>query len=376
MAKKKVVTYDRIVGVDLGNGFVKIRSIYRNGEEYKLTLPSGYAYLRDVGDSKNDEVLELDTYKVDGNSYVWGKDITRLKDKVKPVFGYEGRYKTESYKLMAKIVMSRIVRDLEIDAKEKILLVTGVPSIETDTECETDISNAFYGENSGFHDVEVNGEKYTFRIAHIHVTAQALSTVIGRYLNVDGTVFDEDYESMKVAVVDIGAGTTDLDVVHELRRQKGYHSLSEGFKDIYEAINSEIKRHYPSHTATDYDLLTIIEKVQKEMKKVVNEPNGKKTKKEDIRYEYKPSKKNEPVDFTDVFNNSVRELATNIQQAIVQKWKDQTDLDEILLVGGSAEIFEDYLGEIVYGITIPKNNGDSNVEGYYRMGVAIAESDE
>lgn len=368
--------YDRVVGIDLGNGLVKIRSIYNNGKEYRLTLPSGYAHLRDVGESKNDKVLDLDTYRIDGVDYVWGSDIVKLKNKMKSVFGYESRYKTEGYKLMAKIVMARIVHDLEIEAKEKILIVTGVPSIETGTECETDISNAFYGKDSGFHAVDVNGEDYPFRIGHVHVTAQALSTVLGRYLDTDGTVLDEDYEDMKVAVIDVGAGTTDLDVVHDLRRQNGYHSISEGFRDVYEAIRKRIRQDYPSHEASDYDLLQVIEDVQDKMKKIPDTPNGKKGKKEEIRYEYKPSKKNEPVDFTDALNNSLKELASSTQQAIVDKWKDQTDLDEILLVGGSAELLEDYLSNVVYGITIPKNNGDSNVEGYYRLGVTIAESDE
>jgi plasmid segregation protein ParM len=367
MVAKRKKKYDRVIGIDLGNGLVKVRSVTKEGRLYSLILPSCFAYLKDVGESMNHSSLDIDVYTIDDVQYVWGEDITRVGNLIY-TYGHENRYKTEAYKLMAKIVIARIVRDLEIEANEKILIVTGVPSIETGTECEEDIANAFYGEDNGFHEVGVNDEEYTFRIAHVHVTSQALATVIGRYLDEDGSVLDEEYETMKVAVIDIGAGTTDLDIVHELRRQKAYHSVPKGFRDVYESIRAEIRKKYPSHDVHDYEFLKIIENVQEEIKK-----KGDKAK---VKYEYKPSKLKESVDFTKALNDGIKEVVISIQQAIMSKWKNQTDLDEILLVGGSAELFKDYLESIVEGFTIPTNNGDSNVEGYFRLGMALLEGDE
>lgn len=369
MVARKKKKFDRVIAIDLGNGLIKIRGVYPNGEEYSLILPSAFAFLKDVGDSMNSTELELDVYMIDGIKYVWGADITRVEN-FKSTYGHEGRYKTEAYKVMAKIVMARIVRDLEITANEKILLVTGVPSIETNTEREVEIANAFYGENGGFHEVGVGEEDSTFRIAHVHVTAQALSTVIGRYIDTDGSILDEEYEKMKVAVIDIGAGTTDLDIVHELRRQKGYHSVPKGFKDVYNSIRTVIQQKYPSHTVSDYKLLKIIEDTQKLKKKEKLTANEESK----IRFEYAPSMIAQPVDFTKALYDGIKEVAMDIQQAIMDKWKEQTDLDEILLVGGSADLFKDYLDKVVFGITIPENNGDSNVEGYYRLGVDIMEN--
>lgn len=371
MVAKKKKKWDRVIGIDLGNGLVKIRSITKEGRVYSVILPSEFAYLKDVGiDSVGDSNLQLDIFTINDIQYVWGEDINQVEN-TKSTYGHENRYKTEAFKLMAKIVMARVVRDLEIAPNEKILLVTGVPSIETNTEREEYISSAFYGERKGIHEVGVNDEEYMFNVTHVEVTAQALATVVGRYLDIDGTVLDENYEHMKVAVIDVGAGTTDLDIVHALRRQSGYHSVPKGFRDVYETIRrGDIRKAYPTHPVNDYELLAIIEGVQKEKNKVA--VGGK----EENSYEYKPSKLKKAVDFTEDLNNGIKEVVMDIQQAIMAKWKNQTDLDEILLAGGSAELFVDGISDVVEGITIPENNGDSNVEGYFRYGMFLSESDD
>lgn len=367
MVAKKKNKFDRVVAVDLGNGLIKIRSIYKDGKPYSLILPSAFALLKEVGHAMNSNALDIDTYTVDGINYVWGADITRIEN-FTTTYGHEGRYRTEAFQIMAKIVMARIARDLEIEAKEKILLVTGVPSIETNTEREVELANAFYGNDAGFHEIGVGDDEVVFRIAHVQVTSQALASVIGRYLAEDGTVQDEEYEKTKVAVVDIGAGTTDLDIVHELRRQKAYHSVPKGFRDVYDSIRSAIKAKYPSHQVTDYELLDAIENAKKKPKKVTAGSNEPQT-----VFEYSPSVRATPVDFTKALNDGIKEVAMGVQQAIMDKWKEQTDLDEILLVGGSADLFKEYMDRVMFGITIPNNNGDSNVEGYYRLGVQINE---
>ncbi len=366
---KKKKEFDRVVGIDLGNGMVKVRSVYKNGKPYSLIVPSCFALEKEVGNSVNRQALAIDTYLIDDIKYVWGEDINRI-DKVTATYGHQNRYKTEAYQIMAKIVMARVVRDLEILPNEKILIVTGVPSQETNTACEADIAKAFLGDNGGFHEVSIALDDLTFRVKHVHVTAQALATVIGRFLDDDGTILDPEYETLKVAVIDIGAGTTDLDIVHELRRQNGYHSVKSGFKNVYDSIRACIQQDYPSHVVSDYKLLQAIQEANKKAKVPVGVNEA------EVVYEYVPSKLAPPVDFTKALNDGVKEVAMNIQQAIMDKWEEQTNLDEILLVGGGAEFFKQYLDKVVFGITIPENNGDSNVEGYYRLGVSIAEGDD
>ncbi|MFJ8247318.1 hypothetical protein [Peribacillus asahii] len=355
--------FDRVVGVDLGNGFVKVRGLTNGGIPYTLTLPSCFAYLRDVGDEIGDEDLDLDTFLIDGVEYVWGEDINELEAQhIVHTSGYDNRYKSDNYKIMVQIVLSRIAKDLEIGAREKILLVTGVPSGESGTEKENEIYDAFSGKNEGSYRIPVNGEDQVFKLEKIVVDSQALATIKGRYLDTDGTVLNDKYEKWNVAVIDIGAGTTDLDIVNKLRRQKVNHSVQKGFRDIYNGIRDEINKVYVGHTVTDYELLNIIE-----LTKFKRKESGD----DSIPFLYTPSEKKKPVDFTKAFFDGIKEVSVATQEAIVDKWKSQAGLDEILLVGASAEEFKEHLQNVSYIIEIPENNTNSNVEGYYRFGVAL-----
>lgn len=367
MPQTKGPKYDRVVGLDLGNGLINTRSATTEGEEYRTTFPSEFAYQQDIGDQmdvgKKDSKLDLDTYEIDGSFYVWGKDISKLRE-TQPTSGYDSRYKTEAYRIMVSIALGRAVKDLNITPQEKILVVTGVPSNETNTVSEDEITDAFLngkGGNKGLYKLKINDDEYIFNISHVEVTAQALATVIGRYLDVDGSVKDESYENSKVGVIDIGAGTIDFDVLDQLRRLRGHDSIPRGFNDIYEKIKAVIRKQYPAHRVNNFNLFKVIQDAQKD--------RGGNTK--EIKYIYTPSKTKDGVDFTEAFKEGILEIATDIQQAVTSHWKDQTGFDEILLVGGSAKEFKKSLSKSIGGITIPQNSGESNVEGYYRLGMEI-----
>lgn len=346
MVAKKKKRYDRVIGIDVGNGLVKIRSVDAKGKPYILILPCAWAYKKDVGEKIHNKKLDLQTFYIDDVEYVWGEDIAELGSKIKVAIGHEGRYKSEPYKIMVKIAMAKAVHDLDIKATDKIFVVTGVPSQETKTERETEIANAFFGDNGGIHEVDVETSEHLFRVAEVEVMSQPVATVVGRYLDEEGYIGDEEYADLKVGVIDIGGGTTDLDIVDNLQRQKNYTSIPKGFSDVYKSIREVIKNKYPSHDVTDYELLTCLEDRK-----------------------YKPSRRSEAVDFSDALDAGIREVVVDIQQAILSNWKDHTDMDEILLIGASAKEFDEKLSNVVTGLTIPENHHISNVEGYFRWGM-------
>lgn len=351
--RKKKKKFDRVVGIDLGNGMVKIRSLdMKTGKPYILVLPSAWAYKKDIGDRIHQKQLDLDTFYINDVPYVWGHDIAEVPN-IKIAYGHQNRYKSSAYQIMAKIAMAKVVHDLEIAPTEKILVVTGVPSNETKTERETDIINAFMGDNKGVHEVDVNLDEHIFKIAQVEVMSQPVATVIGRFLDEEGYVGDEDYYDLKVGVIDIGSGTTDLDIVNKLQRQKDYESIPKGFRDVYDSIRKVIEREHTGHKVTDYKLIDCLE-------------TGK----------YKPSKRYDYVDFSSAMDAGIEEVAIDIQQAIMSHWKDQTDIDEILLIGASAKYFEEKLSDVITGLTIPDNYHISNVEGYYRWGMNMLGDDE
>lgn len=350
--RRKSKMIDRVIAIDLGNGFVKIRSTTSKGKVYRLTLPSAWAYKHEVGNMIGGSSLDLDTFYIDDVAYVWGHQVDKLKD-IKVTYGHENRYLTDAFKIMAKIAMAKVVDDCEIKQDENILVVTGVPSGESNSDCEEQIKEAFIGELEGFHEVEINDKEITFKIGRVEVTSQATAAVLDRYLDDEGYVGDEDYQYIKVGVVDIGAGTSDLDVIDKLSRLNINHSVKKGFRDVYDAIRIEINKKYPTHEVSDYVLIDCL--------------------KERI---YKPSRRSEEVDFSKAMDDAINELAIDIQQAIVAKWKDQTDMDEILLIGASAKELEPRLENIITGLTIPKNYDTANVDGYFKLGMTLKNNEE
>ncbi|MGR5984522.1 hypothetical protein ACUC2M_04475 [Bacillus cytotoxicus] len=59
-------------------------------------------------------------------------------------------------------------------------------------------------------------KKVSINVVDVIVLAQPVGTVMSRYLDEDGFVADDTYEDMTVGIIDIGTGTTDLDVISML----------------------------------------------------------------------------------------------------------------------------------------------------------------
>lgn len=345
--------YDWIIGIDLGNGLIKIRSVHKNGEIYRKRLPSAYTDSTSLGVSITDSTLDLDFYEINKTEYIWGKDVVEIGNII-PTHGYEGRYSTIGYRNMVKMTLARVYNDLGIMPNDKVLIVTGVPSTETGTDAESQLKNAFTN-NGEVHDVIMNGKQMLIKLEEedIFVMSQPVATVLGRYLGDNGEVIDKRYETMKVAVVDIGGGTTDFDIIKNLRRLNEYDSIQNGFHDVYEAIRAEIQSIHRTSEPTDFDLL-------KRISYGIKHGNV---------FTYRPNIRVEPVDFSDTLEKAVLALAGLIQSKITSKWKAQADIDEFLLVGGSAGLFEVDIKEVANAVVIPQNNGDSNAEGYFKFGV-------
>ena len=355
--------YDRVIGIDLGNGLVKIKTLLKDGKVYKKTLPSVYGVLRSVGDSLDEREWDIDVFTIEGQNFVWGKDVIEVEEQV-PSHGHAKRYTTTPYRNMVKIALAKVYNDIGIKSNESVLIVTGVPSDQTKkNDIKQELKNAFTNDNT-VHDVKVNGEQVLFKIEEedIIIMSQPVATVIGRYLDMDGNIQNKAYQTMKVAVVDVGGGTTDFDLIKGMRRLvEDCTSLNQGFRDVYDDIRAGIKGVYPDAEPTDFDLLKRI------MSGLKNEV-----------FTYQPNLRVEPYDFSEDLENSLKSLSAKIQGVISSIWKNQSDIDEILLVGGSASLFKNDIALVMDGLVVPDNNGDSNVDGYYKFGVCennkVAES--
>lgn len=361
--KKK---YDRVVAIDLGNGLVNVRSVYTDGSPYTFTLPSAFAESEQVGDSIGGVGAKYDVqhFIVDGVSYVWGKDVARLSNLTHTASSSESRYKTKNYRILVKIILGKVAKDIGISPNEQIFISTGVPSNQTSEEVANLIKDAFYGDSDkykGLFKLSVDGEEYTVNVGYVNVTSQPLATVFSYYLDENGDASNEEITEKEIAVIDIGGGTTDFDTLREFNRLE-YRSEPFGFRDVYHAIRKKIEKENRGRKidVNDYEILDIIQKAEIKAKEEGTEPV----------YTYKGSDRQPEVDFTDEYNKALNKLGMQINEAISNQWKDLEQYDIVFLVGGSARRVQKYI-DLLEDPTIPTNPGLSNVEGYYRYGVYL-----
>jgi len=364
MTKKKI---DRVVAIDLGNGLTNIRTVYPDGSPYELTLPSAFAKTESIGISFDGagEKYNVSQFVVDGGNYVWGEDVYKIKGLIHTASSHEERYEMSNYRTFIEIVLGKIAKDVDIQPTEQILISTGVPSNQTKPSTVEAIKNAFFGtskEYKGLHRITVDGQVYTINVAEVIVTSQPLATVLAHYLNEKGKVINKSLASKRIAIIDIGGGTTDLDTLVRFNRQENFRSIPVGFRQVYRAIRDEIRRQNDGKEVdvNDYELLNIIQNAEAKANEEGTEPV----------YTYKISDKKAPIDFTDTYLRALKELGMIINMHISEQWAEDFDnFDYVYLVGGSAKRLAPFI-EILKNPDFPRDPGKSNAEGYYNFGVA------
>ncbi|MEB9551879.1 plasmid segregation protein ParM [Bacillus cereus] len=324
----------KVFAIDHGNGAVKMRT-----DVFKKTLPAIYSFSSNVGEALSGGKMKLKTYKVEGTEYVWGDDIIKVNNTLN-TYAQQNRYKTNQYKTLSKIALAEMAAKTNVKSYDEILVVTGVPSQEIGTKAVDEIKEVY----QGTHELEVNGKKVTLNVVDVIVLAQPVGTVMSRYLDEDGFVADDSYEDMTVGIIDIGTGTTDLDVISMLRREKESTSVPKGMHDVYEPIVAKIKKE-TSATINDYKLEKAFEDAA-----------------------YQASKRMDPIDFNDEKTASIKEVYDFIVNGVNNAWKTFDRFDEVLVSGGGANTFHELLEEWIGKVTKLEESQTANVEGFYRYG--------
>lgn len=324
----------KVLVLDHGNGNVKIRSLM-----HQSVKPSLLAFKKDIGHDFSGKQLSLSTYEVDNIAYVWGEDVQGVKE-VYPTYGFQNRYKDTMYRTLTKIAVADLAKRSFVQSHDEVILITGAPSGEIDTSAITDLEAAF----TGPHEVIVNGRKQKVNVSQVIVLPQPIGTVMSRYLDEEGYVADERYEVIRVGVIDIGMGTTDLDSISCLRREE-YKSIEAGMKDVYQLIADYVNKENPNAKAEFYHI----------------EPQFASGK-------YKISERHS-IDFSSIRDTAVFEVAEKIKKGIKNAWKTFDRFDEIILTGGGAELFAPYIGELVGELVIADQPQEANANGYLRYGL-------
>jgi plasmid segregation protein ParM len=333
------------IGLDHGNGFVKAKS-----DEVEFVLPSQLARVEEFsGETYGERTKNLKTFQTvfeahDEQKYMWGSDVTKAIHSIKS-FATEERYSKLPYKLLTKFALAELVNT---NAVAHCVVVTGVPSYEKNTQLEKDLENVIMGS----HVITVDGVVKTIEVDQVKVLPQPLGTLMYHYLNDEGYVADDVFESENhySGVIDIGSGTTDLDGLKELQIQpKDRATLKKGMFDVYDEIASYIKEQDPRADVTK-------EKIEHWIRK-------KEATKE--QFLYNPSRKI-CVNFEEAAKRSFKKLAEDIIIEVDQRW-NKSHFNAIYLTGGGAKLLGDYFKNWDKDIKIVENHQVANATGFYRF---------
>jgi plasmid segregation protein ParM len=333
-----------VIGLDHGNGWVKIRTATN-----EIVLPSFLGREDEIGDNVTANASSLDVKKyeipsVKGSAFVWGEDVTKLKHVV-ATYGVQNRYAQETYQALSKFALAEALPEGIVF--DDVLVVTGVPSIEVGSEKEKQLREVF----EGAHHVRINGRDKIINVTRVVVISQPLGAVLSRYLDDEGFVANEKYESESVAVIDIGTGTTDLDHIKALRRiSADCHSIPVGMFDVYKRIAAWVNKQNPNANATPQE-------VEKQFKNDYYEVSKR------IRY-----------DIREIKEVALKEVADEIITAISQHWKSFDIFDEVLINGGGANELGKKIQTLVQGSIILKNSQTANAEGFFKYGQFLKEA--
>lgn len=327
-----------IIGLDHGNGWVK--AVTSNNS---IVLPSAIARKEALGEgftTQETKVREYESTSEKGSVYLWGSDINKAS-KLLPTYGSQDRYIQSLYKLLCEFAIAEVLKG---DSFEDVWIVTGVPTEEKGTVVEDQIKKVLLGG----HIVKVDGVEKMIKVTNVIILPQPVGTIMNLYLDQEGFVLDDSYETSSVGIIDIGTGTTDLDHINELRRQEDDSlSITIGMIDVYKKIAAYIKKQKPSVNVTAQDV-----------EEQFNQDD------------YEISSRSH-VSIKEIKERTLRETAQDIKSAITQQWKTWDRFDEIVITGGGASTLGKILKELINDARTVNNSQTANAEGFYKYGVYL-----
>lgn len=335
-----------VLGMDHGNGWMKVRSKFK-----KIILPSAIVPANQVEkDTFSSKETKLKTYKSTAHNnaeYCWGEDV--IKFPLLNTYGLQDRYKSNLYKQLNVFAIAEMLLDFNEDQRKNVIIITGVPSTEKDTQLEKDLIKGL----EGSHVVTVNDEEIVFKVTKVVVMAQPAGTLMSIYLDDEGFVKDEDIADEKVGIIDVGTGTTDLDIFEMLRRKdNGKDSIPNGMHDVYRSVEKVIKKDHPSAAVN----AQLVEKQFNSDSYVIS--------------------KRSVVDITAAKEEAINTIGDKLKSDIGGVWKTWQQLDRIYITGGGSSVLGSKIKELISDAIIVENAQTANVDGYYNYGVAQFLGDE
>ena len=356
------ITMTKLVamGVDHGNGYVKAKSEIVKS----LIKPSFFAKeeeFRGENFSKNtkrDVKFYQSKTNANKNCFAWGNDANKAV-RVINSGKKENRYSSEEYRLLTDFALGELTGgEKNIEA----IIVTGCPADEINhTSKLKELKEAYQGSHMITIEEDSNQTTVVVDVKDVFIYEQPLGTLFYLYLDEQGFVRDDSYETSNVGIIDIGSGTTDGSIINEMNVMDQYTTtLPRAMFSIYDElakyINGKIEK-------SDF------------IKREDVEYHFRKTDDKDRKYFF-VSKILGSVDIEEKTNELFKELSDEIKNHFFEKWNDLR-IDEILITGGGAtSILKNYISQWGTPVTFVDIPQTANAEGFYRFAKYMKNSNE
>ncbi|QWI25672.1 hypothetical protein EXW34_31365 (plasmid) [Bacillus mycoides] len=349
---------NKVVAISLDLGNAKVKGIVE-GKEKVMVMDNFMAHADEFpGDDEiwvsfPNELNVYESQKHEKEEYVWGADIKRTKNPIS-TYNKNDRYNYKPYRLLAEFAICEMVHDLvEEGCIVDLVLTVGVPAEEKHIpKHESDLRSTFVG----LHTVKRNNKTVVFRVLEdtFTIMSQPTATPTSMYYSADLTKVERpdlrlnaNDELARIGVIDIGGGTTDLDVL------LGMKPVMSNRKTVEMAMN-EVHDNIGSLITYDHThVKTTPEKVGREIIKNKNR--------------YFVSNSQGLIDISGYQDKAYAKYMEVIIGAINRVWDNIATFDGILVTGGGAEEVFDLFKEWNGICELVPNPQVANVRGYQIM---------
>lgn len=205
----------------------------------------------------------------------------------------------------------------------------------------------------GFHKIRIANpgkppETRNIHIRKIRVFPKPMGTFARLVMGPDGAITHREYVNAKIGIVDIGFRTTDTIIVDRLRYcNRGADTFDIGAALCFDTITKRLRQE----SGVSVDMETLFQGLKLGYVKIKGQ-------------EYRLSNLKQQI---------YRQTALEIADRVNYLWKDDWDIDVIIISGGGGHLLAGTVGDQFKGeVHLLENSIDSrlnNVMGYYLLGI-------
>ncbi|PIE75139.1 MAG: hypothetical protein CSA18_01310 [Deltaproteobacteria bacterium] len=328
-----------VIGIDVGFGFTKVS----NGKE-------NYIFQSVLGDPVN---IQFKTNF--GNNFFLDNIHVTIDNKSYFVGEYAAKQCfTREFTLDQSRFISEFVKILALTAAGiygengiSMNIISGLPVAYLSNDNEAFARNLEGEHNITYHYPDGSQKSKKLQVKSVQLMPQPLGSVFNILMDETGRVVNSDLNNQKIGVIDIGFKTTDFTVFDHMKYiEKSSSTTDLGISRSFMAISEKLKKE----SGIQVELYRLFNSVKSGYIKI----KGKEYNIANLRDR--------------VFEYSAREIIASIERL----WRDDWDLDYVVLTGGGSRVLYEYLAPLfdvdLYPDDASQDIRFNNVKGYLKFG--------